>query len=84
MLAVNPGSLKSHQTWSDKFGFGFPIAADTERAACRAFDVLKENGTGVQRTVYIVDKAGLIRYAKRGMPSTEELLQALDGINAGS
>lgn len=81
MVAVNPGSLRSHETWSDKFGFDFPVAADTERVVCRAYDVLKENGTSVQRTVYIVDKAGVIRYAKQGMPPTEELLEALHGIN---
>lgn len=81
VVAVNPGSLRSHQTWSDRFGFDFPIAADAERAVSRAYDVLKENGTSVQRTVYIVDKAGVIRYAKTGMPSTEELLEALDGMN---
>ncbi len=80
MVAVNPGSLKSHEAWSQKFGFDFPIAADTDRAVCRAYDVLKENGTSVQRTVYIVDRAGVIRYAKQGMPSTEEVLQALDEI----
>lgn len=81
VVAVNPGSLRSHQTWSDRFGFNFPIAADTDRAVCRAYDVLKENGTSVQRTVYIVDKAGAVRYAKQGMPPTEELLEVLDGIN---
>ncbi len=84
MLAVNPGSLKSHQSWADRFGFNFPIAADADRAVCRAYEALKENGASVQRTVYIVDKAGVVRYAKQGMPSTEELLQVLDRINAGA
>ncbi len=82
VVAVNPGSLKSHQTWADKFGFRFPIAADADRSVARAYDALKENGTSIQRTVYIVDKEGVIRYARQGMPTTEELLAALDTMNA--
>lgn len=80
MLAVNPGSLASHQRWSERFGFGFPIASDEDRSVCRAYDVLKEDGRGVQRTVYVVDREGVIRYARAGMPGTEELLAALDAI----
>lgn len=79
-MAVNPGSLKSHQSWADKFGFRFPIAVDADRSVARSYDALKENGTGIRRTVYIVDKQGVIRYAREGMPATEELLAALDAI----
>lgn len=32
---------------------------------------------GIQRTVYIVDKQGIIRYARRGLPPDEELLDCL-------
>ena len=77
---MNPGSLVSHERWNDKFTFDFPIAADTERQVARAYGVLKENG-GIERTVYIIDKTGVVRYAKRGMPSTQELLQTIDAIN---
>ncbi len=82
VLAINPGSLASHERWAEKFGFGFPVASDADRAVCRAYDVLKEDGRGVQRTVYIVDADGFIRYARSGMPSTEELLAALDALGA--
>ncbi len=80
VLAVNPGSLASHQRWSDRFAFGFPVAADEDRSVCRAYDVLKEDGRGVKRTVYIVDRHGIIRFARGGMPATEELLAALDAL----
>ena len=35
---------------------------------------------GTARTVSIVDKDGIIRYAKRGMPRDEELLDVLKGF----
>lgn len=49
---------------------------DAQRQASGAYDALKANGT-IQRTVVIVDKAGLVRYYQRGTPSNEELLQAI-------
>ncbi|MDI3316401.1 MAG: peroxiredoxin [Bacillota bacterium] len=84
VLAVNPGSLNSHEKWSEKEGFPFPIAVDADRSVAAAYDALKENGTSIQRTVYLIDRDGVVRYAKRGMPSTEELLAEIDAINAGS
>ncbi len=80
MVGVNPGSLKSHENWSEKFGFEFPIAVDADRSVAAAYGALKENGMSIQRSVFIVDKQGIVRYAKQGMPSTEELLAALDAI----
>ncbi|MBX5464140.1 MAG: peroxiredoxin [Clostridia bacterium] len=82
VLAVNPGSLASHERWSEREGFPFPIAVDADRSVAAAYDALKENGTSIQRTVYLIDGRGVVRYAKRGMPSTEELLERLDAINA--
>lgn len=83
MVAVNPGSLASHEKWSAQFGFNFPVAVDADRQVAGDFGALKENGSSIQRSVFIVDKAGVVRYAQEGMPTTEELLAALDSINAG-
>jgi peroxiredoxin Q/BCP len=60
--------------WAAKMGFNFPLLSDLDR------QVLKENGKSVQRTVYIVDKQGIIRYARQGMPPDSELLEVLRGL----
>lgn len=80
MVGVNPGSLASHQRWAERFGFDFPLAVDADRAVAAAYGVLKEDGRGIRRTVFIVDKEGVIRYAREGMPPTAELLAALDAL----
>ncbi len=49
---------------------------DAQRQAATAYDALKANGT-IQRTVIIVDKAGVVRYYQRGTPPNDELLQAI-------
>lgn len=50
---------------------GAKVAAD--------YDVLKENGD-IQRTVYLIDKTGVIRWAEEGRPETEVILAAIDAL----
>ena len=73
IIASNPGSLKSHQSFSEKQGYPFPILVDADRTMARDYGALKENGTSIQRTVYIIDSKGVIRFAQQGMPTDEEL-----------
>jgi peroxiredoxin Q/BCP len=79
VLGVNSGSLKSHQNFSQKYGFNFPLLVDEDGRITRAFGADKEP-KGTQRTVYIIDKDGSVRYAKRGMPPDEELLEVLESL----
>jgi peroxiredoxin Q/BCP len=80
VVTVNPASVAAHERWAAKMGFNFPLLSDPDRQVCAAYQVLKENGKSVQRTVYIVDKQGVIRYAKQGMPPDSELLEVLRGL----
>ncbi len=75
---MNPQSLASHQRWSDKFGFPFPVCADEGGAVCRQYRVLDDDGR-LKRTVYAVDKSGTVVFAARGAPSDDEILAALEG-----
>ncbi len=61
-------------------GFPFPLLSDAQREVATLYRALKEDGKSIQRTVYIIDKGGTIRYAKRGMPSNGELLEVLRGL----
>ena len=79
VLGINPQSLASHQKWSDKFKFPFPIVCDAERKTCAAFNVLKDDGKGIQRTVYVVGKDGTVVFAERGMPTDDKILAAIEG-----
>ncbi len=77
VLASNPASRESHERFSEKQGYEFPILVDANREMAKAYQALKENGTSIQRTVYIIDSNGMIRYAKQGLPSDEELAEAI-------
>ncbi len=76
-LASNPDSVESHESFATAQSYQFPILVDAERTMAKAYRALKEDGKGIQRTVYIVDAAGVIRYAKQGLPSDAELVEAI-------
>lgn len=79
VFGVNPGSMKSHLSFAEKNSFNFPLLVDKGGEITEAYGANKEP-RGVQRTVYIVDKEGVVRYARRGMPPDEELLAVLQGL----
>ena len=82
ILASNPGSAQSHQNFIDAQEYTFPILVDAERTMARDYHALKDNGTSIERTVYIIDKEGSIRYAQQGLPSDETLAEAIRSFHA--
>jgi peroxiredoxin len=51
--------------------------SDPDRAIARAYAALKDDGQGIQRTVYAVRSDGTIAFAARGAPPPAEVLAAL-------
>jgi len=75
-LGVNPASIESHQSYVDKFRFNFPLLSDPERAIARAYHALKDDGKGIQRTVYVIGSDGKVRFAQRGAPPVDDIVGA--------
>ena len=78
-LGVNPASVESHRGYVDKFQFNFPLLSDPERAIAGAYNVLKDDGKGIQRTVYVIGKDGTVRFAQRGAPAVADIVAAVGG-----
>jgi peroxiredoxin Q/BCP len=76
-IASNPDDVESHERFRTAQSYAFPILVDAERSMAQAYHALKEDGKGIQRTVYIVDKDGMIRYSKQGLPPDTELAEAI-------
>lgn len=76
-IASNPDGVDSHEKFSEKQNYKFPILVDADRAMAKAYRALKEDGKGIQRTVYIIDQEGVIRYSKQGLPPDTELAEAI-------
>jgi peroxiredoxin Q/BCP len=88
LLAISPQDVESHEHFSQEFGFAFPLLADTEREVAQAYGVLGPLGF-YRRSVFVVDGAGIIRYAHRAHSgltyrTTDELVQAVEAARRGS
>jgi len=76
-LGINPASVESHEQYSAKFKFNFPLVSDPDRAAARGYRALKPDGRGILRTVYVIGVDGRVLFAQRGMPAVEAILAPL-------
>ncbi len=77
VYGINPASADAHQNYIDKKGFNFRLLSDPERKVAGKYNALKGNGKSILRTVYVIDKEGKIVFAKRGMPSDNDILGSI-------
>ena len=75
-LGVNPASVDSHKSYVDKMRFNFPLLSDPERSIAGAYNALKDDGKGIQRTVYVIGKDGTVHFAQRGAPPVDDIVNA--------
>ena len=74
IFGVNPRKLESHAKFRAKHQFPFPLLVDKGQKVAALYHA---NGIiVVKRTVYLIDPDGVIQFARRGMPSPEEVLSA--------
>jgi thioredoxin-dependent peroxiredoxin len=72
--------MKSHERYGLKFSFNFPLLVDEGGVATEAYGACCNEKGYPLRSVYIVDKQGMVRFAQRGSPSDEELLEVLKAL----
>jgi len=75
VLGVNNNTIDAHKGYCRKAGFSFPILADVDLAMAKAYGA--ENGGRTRRTVVVIDRDGKIVYYQPGMPTDDEILEAL-------
>ena len=67
VLGVSRDSLKSHQNFCTKQGFGFPLVSDADSKLCDAFGVIQPKKLygrefiGIVRSTFLVDPEGVVR-----------------------
>lgn len=81
VLGVNSASKDSHEKFAVKQGYRFPLVVDEGGAIRRLYGVGKSLGfLTQQRTVFVIDLKGRIAFAEKGLPSTEDILAAIDKL----
>ncbi|MFM8530592.1 MAG: peroxiredoxin [Ilumatobacteraceae bacterium] len=66
VLAISAQEVDSHDQFSDKHGFRFPLLADVDKKVAEAYGVLGPLGF-VRRSVFVVDAGGVVRWAHRAI-----------------
>lgn len=77
-FGVNPGSVEAHREYAASLELPFLILSDPGLVAAQAWRAASPIGDQVTRTVYLVDRRGIIRFGARGMPGAEITLEALE------
>ena len=66
MVGISPQSVESHNEFSCKRGYSFPLLADTDKKVAEAYGVLGPLGF-YRRSVFVVDADGVVRYVHRAI-----------------
>jgi thioredoxin-dependent peroxiredoxin len=87
VLAISAQDLASHEKFAAKHGFDFPLLSDTDKAVAGTYGTLGPLGFP-RRSVFVVDPAGIIRYAHRAIAGltfrpVDELVAAVRDAGGG-
>ena len=82
VLAISSQGLVSHEAFAQKYELKFPLLADSEKDVAKAYGVLGPLGFP-RRSVFIVDREGVIRYAHRAVAglSYRPVSELVDALN---
>lgn len=79
VFGINAGSANSHKKFKETFHLPYPLLIDENKKVSEAYDALFSffGIKIIRRTVFGIDKHGIIRYMKRGMPKTSDILKGM-------
>lgn len=82
VLAISAQDISSHEQFSSKHGFGFPLLADTEKSVAGLYGTVGPLGFP-RRSVFVIDAHGVVRYVHRAIAGltfrpVEELVAAVE------
>jgi peroxiredoxin Q/BCP len=84
VLGISAQSVESHEMFAGKLGLKFPLLADTDKAVASLYGTLGPLGFP-RRSVFIIDRHGVIRYAHRAIAGltyrpVSELVEVLSSL----
>jgi peroxiredoxin Q/BCP len=85
VVGISAQGVDSHEAFSAKHGFAFPLLADVDKQAAAAYGTLGPIGFP-RRSVFIIDRHGVIRYAHKAIAGltyrpVDELVEELQQIS---
>ncbi|MDD5438246.1 MAG: peroxiredoxin [Patescibacteria group bacterium] len=79
VFGVNHADAESHSKFSGKYHFPFPLLIDTDKKVSKKYGAIKKlfSATVIKRTVVAIDKNGVIKFYRAGMPKDAEILKSI-------
>ena len=72
VFGVNPAGAAKHGKFRDKYKLPFPLLIDEGQKIAKLYQ--SDGWFAPRRTVYLIGPDGVMRYARRGKPSPDEVL----------
>ncbi len=88
VVAISSQDVASHEAFSKKHGFKFPLLADTDKQVSADYGVLGLFGLS-RRSIFVIDAKGIVKYAHRAVTGVTfrrvgELTEAIANAQAGN
>lgn len=79
VYGVNHADAESHRRFIQHHHLTVPLLIDTEMKVAEKYEATRSylGRRTIKRSVILIDKHGIIRYLKRGLPPDNEILEAV-------
>ena len=87
VVGISSQDVASHDEFSGKHGFSFPLLADVDKSVSKQYGIIGPLGLP-RRSVFVIDGSGVVRYVHRALVGlsfrpVEELVAAVEKAKLG-
>lgn len=88
VVGISRDSVKTHQNFCQKQGFGFELLSDADETVCKLFDVIKlkklygKEHLGIERSTFVLNSNGEITHEWRKVKVAGHAQAVLDTLKA--
>jgi peroxiredoxin len=76
-FGVNPASVEAHAAYAARLRLPFPLLSDPGLKISSAYGTVKPNGSGIARSVCLIDRDGRVLYSHEGAPGADVILEGV-------
>ena len=80
VIGISTDDLATQKKFAAKENLDFPLYADADKTAARAYGTLMPNGKYANRDTFVIDKQGVIRKIYRKVSPSKDAQETLDYV----
>ncbi len=79
IIGVSPANQRFQSIFAYRNNLPFPFLMDEAKECARDFRAVEEDGT-IAPTTYVIDRQYVVRFAERGFPGVNSIVEVLEGL----